>query len=300
MLSPRHPNRDRIDRADHPAERRQSGIPLVIGAPTDLPRRPRRVAIGTFDGVHRGHAAIIRGCDTVVAFDPHPLTVTAPNRAPRLLTTLSDRVELLAQLGVRELALIRFDAAVREQAAADFVAETLVGCLQATHVSVGENFRFGARAAGDVAWLRAHGAFGVATALVERDGRTVSSSWVREAIAAGDVETAAALLGRPHRLRVTAGDRTTRAATPVWFPSGFAAPPAGRYDCTIGAPPPADAEPPRRRCVVEVSGRPPRAGRAAPDAYVRHLGGDARGRGNTPELVLEFVRRIGEPARLCG
>src|SRR4051795_12901774 len=121
----------------------------------DVPARPRRVAVGEFDGVHLGHREVIRGADTVLTFEPHPREVVAPEAAPRLLTPLARKAELLEGLGVDELVVIRFDAAFAERSPEDFVDEILVGALGATDVSVGENFRFGHQAAGTPELLEA-------------------------------------------------------------------------------------------------------------------------------------------------
>src|SRR3954452_15112995 len=137
---------------------------------------PRRVAVGTFDGVHRGHREVIRGSDTVVTFDPHPLSVIAPARAPLLLTTLERKAELVAGLGVEEMVVIPFDASFAALTAAEFVDRVLVERLCATHVSVGENFRFGHGAEGGAARLAADERFETrVVALLELDGEVVSS-----------------------------------------------------------------------------------------------------------------------------
>ena len=106
------------------------------------PQRSRRVAVGTFDGVHLGHREVIRGADTVLTFDPHPTTVIRPGAAPKLLTDPARKAQLIGSLGVEELVVIAFDAAFAARSAQDFVDDVLVGALGATHVSVGENFRF--------------------------------------------------------------------------------------------------------------------------------------------------------------
>jgi len=160
--------------------------------------RPRRVAVGTFDGVHLGHREVIRGADTVLTFDPHPATVVHPERAPRLLTTLQRKAELIARLGVAELVVIPFDEAFAARSAQDFVDDVLVGRLGATHVAVGENFSFGHRAQGTPALLAADERFATTVVrLLEVGGEIVSSSRIRALVAAGEVEEAAALLGDP-------------------------------------------------------------------------------------------------------
>jgi riboflavin kinase/FMN adenylyltransferase len=170
----------------------------------DVAPRPRRVAVGEFDGVHLGHRAVIAGSDTVVTFEPHPLAVLRPEAAPKLLTSLEVKAELLERLGVEELVVVPFDEAFSHQSAQAFVDDVLVGTIGATHVSVGENFRFGHGAAGDTALLRADGRFEARVVpLVEADGEIVSSSHVRKLVEAGEVDRANALLGAPFRLRGT-------------------------------------------------------------------------------------------------
>ena len=115
----------------------------------DAEPRPRRVAVGTFDGVHRGHREVIEGADTVLTFEPHPVSVISPGNEPKLLTTLQRKAELVATLGARELVVIPFDREFASRSAQEFVDDVLVGRLGATHVSVGENFHFGNRAQGD-------------------------------------------------------------------------------------------------------------------------------------------------------
>ncbi len=179
----------------------------------DVEARPRRVAVGEFDGVHLGHREVIAGNDTVLTFEPHPLAVVRPEAAPRLLNTLEAREELIAQLGVRELVLIPFDEHFAAQTPQEFIDHVLVERLQATHVSVGENFRFGHGAAGDTDMLAADPRFDTRVVrLVEVDGEIVSSSHIRALVTAGDVEHAARFLGRPFQLRgeVVTGDRRGR------------------------------------------------------------------------------------------
>src|ERR1700727_3579920 len=111
--------------------------------------RPRRVAVGEFDGVHLGHREVIGGNDTVLTFEPHPLQVIRPEAAPKLLTSLDVKSELIAELGVDELVVIPFARGFAEQTPAEFIDRVLVERLGAVRVAVGENFRFGYRAAGD-------------------------------------------------------------------------------------------------------------------------------------------------------
>ncbi|MDQ4040164.1 MAG: bifunctional riboflavin kinase/FAD synthetase [Actinomycetota bacterium] len=179
---------------------------------TSLPEarpRPRRVAVGVFDGVHVGHREVIAGADTVLTFEPHPLAVIAPQAAPKPLTRLDVKADLVAELGVEEMVVIGFEAEFARLEAAEFVDRVLVERLGATHVSVGRNFRFGHKAAGDTALLEADPRFEARVVeLVEVEGETVSSSHIRGLVAAGEVEHAQAFLGRPFQVRgeVVRGD----------------------------------------------------------------------------------------------
>jgi riboflavin kinase/FMN adenylyltransferase len=179
----------------------------------DARPRPRRVAVGEFDGVHLGHREVIAGADTVLTFEPHPLAVTRPDRAPKLLTSLESKTDLLAAIGVDELIVIPFDDAFAAQSPQAFIDDVLIARLGATHVSVGENFRFGHGASGTTDMLQADPRFATRIVrLVEVDGEIVSSSHIRALVAAGDVEHAARFLGHPFEIRgeVVPGDRRGR------------------------------------------------------------------------------------------
>jgi riboflavin kinase/FMN adenylyltransferase len=179
----------------------------------DVAAGPRKVAVGEFDGVHLGHREVIRGSDTVLTFEPHPLRVIRPEAAPKLLTSLDVKSELIAALGVSELVVIPFDEQFARQSPQEFIDHVLVERLHATHVSVGENFRFGHRAAGDPERLRADSRFETRVVdLVEVDGEIVSSSHIRGLVLAGEVEVAARFLGAPFQLRgeVVKGDQRGR------------------------------------------------------------------------------------------
>ncbi|HKP21083.1 MAG TPA: FAD synthetase family protein, partial [Thermoleophilaceae bacterium] len=159
---------------------------------------PRRVAIGTFDGVHLGHREVIRGADTVLTFDPHPLSVIHPEATPRLISTFPVKRDLIAGLGVEELVVIPFDRGFSSQTAEEFVSDVLVARLGAEQVSVGENFRFGKGAKGTPEFLSEHGEFDTRVVpLVEAAGETISSSHIRGLVAAGEVGPAAEFLGGP-------------------------------------------------------------------------------------------------------
>jgi riboflavin kinase / FMN adenylyltransferase len=159
---------------------------------------PRRVAIGTFDGVHRGHREVIRGADTVLTFDPHPMSVIRPEATPKLISTFPVKRDLIAGLGVDELVVIPFDEGFSSQTAEEFVQDVLIDRLDAREVAVGENFRFGQGAKGTAEFLREHGHFETRVVpLVEAAGETISSSHIRGLVAAGEVGPAAEFLGGP-------------------------------------------------------------------------------------------------------
>jgi len=184
------------------------------------------VTIGVFDGVHRGHQALIgatveaareRGLPSVVlTFDPHPAEVVRPGSHPALLTTLNRKADLIEELGVDVFCVLPFTTELSKLAPEDFVHELLVDRLHAEVVMVGENFTFGAKAAGDVDLLRTLGRqFGFVAHSARLEGRTLpgtggndeqqteitySSTYIRACIDAGDVAAAAEGLGRWHRL----------------------------------------------------------------------------------------------------
>ena len=170
----------------------------------DVESRPRHVAVGEFDGVHLGHREVIAGADTVLTFEPHPRAVVAPDAAPKLLTSLDIKTDLIAGLGVRELVVIPFDRSFAAQGPQEFIDSVLVEQLRAERVSVGENFRFGHKAKGDADLLRGQDAFEARVVpLVEVDGEIVSSTHIRGLVVAGDLEQANRFLGSPFQLRGT-------------------------------------------------------------------------------------------------
>ncbi|HKG36942.1 MAG TPA: bifunctional riboflavin kinase/FAD synthetase [Solirubrobacterales bacterium] len=183
---------------------------------TPLPEaepRPRRVAIGTFDGVHLGHRAVIDGADTVLTFEPHPLEVLHPPAMPKLIMPFALKRDVIDGLGVQELVVIPFDRDFAAIEADGFIEGILVERLDATHVSVGENFRFGAKAKGDPEMLAAREEFETRVVpLVEYHGETVSSTRIRALLAAGDVEEASGCLAAPYLLEgtVVTGDQRGR------------------------------------------------------------------------------------------
>jgi len=180
---------------------------------SDVAPRPRRVAIGTFDGVHLGHREVIRGSDTVLTFDPHPLSIIHPEAGPKLIAPFPVKRDLIAELGVEELVVIPFNEDFSHRSAEQFVQDVLIAALGAERVSVGENFRFGQGARGTAEFLAGHDDFEThVVELVEVAGETVSSSHIRGLIAAGDVKQAAAFLGGPFLFEgeVVSGDRRGR------------------------------------------------------------------------------------------
>ncbi|MEV4762078.1 bifunctional riboflavin kinase/FAD synthetase [Micromonospora chokoriensis] len=184
------------------------------------------VTIGVFDGVHKGHQATIGHAvararelgvqSVVVTFDPHPAEVVRPGSHPAVLTEPARKAELIEALGVDVLCVVPFTPEFSRLPAEQFVHDVLVEHLHATLVVVGANFRFGHRAAGDVALLEQLGrtfGFGVEGGpLIAEDGTVFSSTYIRSCVDAGDVGAAAAALGRPHRLEgvVVRGDQRGR------------------------------------------------------------------------------------------
>lgn len=175
--------------------------------------RRRKVSIGTFDGVHVGHREVIRGSDTVLTFEPHPLSVLRPEAMPKLLTPFAIKRDLIAELGVEELVVIPFDREFSTHDPVRFVQEELVDRLRAERVSVGENFHFGKGASGNPELLRSRDEFETRVVpLVEAGGETVSSTRIRNLVVDGDVAAAAELLGGPFLFEgeVKQGDRRGR------------------------------------------------------------------------------------------
>lgn len=226
--------------------------PLESNAGSADGRSRSVLTIGAYDGVHLGHQAIIRevrrqaaemgALSVVVTFDRHPAAVVRPESAPRLLTDLDQKLELLAATGVDATVLVHFDEAQSNESPQAFVERVLVGCLGAQRIVVGEDFHFGRQRAGNVALLRELGAqhdFDVEPlTLVEReDGvdEPLSSTAIRRALAGGQVEVAAAMLSRPFQARgiVVQGDQRGRTigfpTANVEVPSAICLPADGVY-----------------------------------------------------------------------
>ncbi len=260
----------------------------------DVERRNegRSVAVGTFDGVHLGHRQVIAGSDSVLTFDPHPVSVVAPQHTPKLLTPLARKAELIEGLGVQELIVIGFDAGFAAKTADEFINDVLVGALGATSVAIGENFRFGHKAQGDPRLLVADERFStVVHPLLEIDGEIVSSSHIRGLVLAGEVAEAMALLGGPFQLRgeVVHGDERGRE---LGFPTAnlvpeeaLVCPGHGVYAC-VAYEDPAHPHP----AAVSIGVRPTfKTGRGELiEAYLLDFEGDLYGR----ELRLDFLARL--------
>lgn len=175
--------------------------------------RRRKIAIGTFDGIHVGHRAVIEGADTVLTFEPHPLEILNPAAAPKLLMPFDIKRDVLDGLGIREMIVIDFNESFTRITAEQFIEEILIGRLGAEEVAVGDNFRFGQKARGTPEMLAERTEFQTRVEpLVEVDGETVSSTRIRALIAAGDLEGARRCLGVPFMIEgeVVSGDKRGR------------------------------------------------------------------------------------------
>jgi riboflavin kinase/FMN adenylyltransferase len=213
--------------------------------PADLGRTA--VVIGNFDGVHLGHRHVVRRAREIadadgllvvaVTFDPHPIAVLRPEHAPLALSDIDRRCRLLADAGVDDVFVIPFSREIAGWSPQDFVDRVIVGALHAAVVVVGGNFRFGAKAAGDVAMLTEAGTAGdfrVEGVALDGGPQVWSSTYVRTCLAGGDVEGAAEALGRPYSVvgTVFRGDRRGHE---LGFPTanvptgGLAAPADGVY-----------------------------------------------------------------------
>ncbi|GIF67046.1 riboflavin biosynthesis protein [Asanoa ishikariensis] len=269
------------------------------------------LTIGVFDGVHRGHQAIIghlvkRANDlsvrsVVVTFDPHPAEVVRPGSHPAILTEPKRKAELIEALGVDVLCVVPFTQDFSRVPAEEFVHDALVQSLHAALVVVGENFRFGHKAAGDVPLLERLGrtfGFGVEGApLVSEDSTVFSSTYIRSCIDAGDVRAAAAALGRPHRLEgiVVRGDQR---GTEIGFPTAnlsvhrYAAVPAdGIYAGWLlrrGE---------RLPAAISIGTNPTFSGRERRvEAYILDFDGDLYGE----RVALDFVVRLRDMLKFDG
>jgi riboflavin kinase/FMN adenylyltransferase len=261
----------------------------VAGTPEELGPGPRAVAIGTFDGVHLGHRAVVAAAvetglpAAAVTFDPHPRTVLGPEPVA-LLSSLERRLELLGELGVAEALVVPFDRELAALEPAAFV-ERWLAPLGATVVAAGADFRFGRGRAGDLELLRSLGYEVRAVPLVEG----VSSSRARELVAAGEVVDAARVLGRPVEVEGTVVSGDARGAG-LGFPTANLDPPAGvlvpRLGIYAGAALGA-------RAAVSVGTNPTYdVGELRVEAFLLDFEGDLYGR----RLVVELWRRLRDEA----
>ncbi|HWB36759.1 MAG TPA: bifunctional riboflavin kinase/FAD synthetase [Rugosimonospora sp.] len=275
------------------------------------------VTIGVFDGVHRGHQEIIGHAvktardlgiqSVVVTFDPHPSEVVRPGSHPAILTEPARKAELIEALGVDVLCVVPFTVDFSHLSAEAFVHDVLVEHLHAATVVVGENFRFGHRAAGDIDLLTRLGrnfGFTVESApLVTGDGTPFSSTYIRASVDAGEVEAAAVALGRPHRLEgiVVRGDQRGRE---LGFPTAnlltgrFAAVPAdGVYACRLVRRGAGSAPGDTLLAATSIGTNPTFNGRERRvEAYVLDFDGDLYGE----RVALDFARRLREMRRYEG
>ena len=273
--------------------------------------REPAVTIGNFDGVHRGHQALVlstvgwarahSGTALVLTFDPHPARVLAPSRAPANLTTPAQKAELLAALGIDAVVTLPFDASVAALPPDAFVASVLAGTLGTRHVVVGEGFRFGRRQSGDAALLsrlgRAQGFTVEAVASVLLEGEPVSSSRAREALATGEVALARELLGRDYFVDATVvrGDgrgRTIGIPTANLECENEIVPARGVYAGRLRT-----ADGGWHRAVVNRGRRPTFGGGAETvEAHLLEFEGDLYG----SRVRLAFVHRLREERRFAG
>jgi riboflavin kinase/FMN adenylyltransferase len=270
-------------------------VSIQVTSLPDVAPRPRDVAIGTFDGVHRGHQAVIKGADTVLTFDPHPLEIIHPSALPKLIMPFGVKRDVIEGLGVDELVVIPFDQEFAQRSAEEFIEDVLIAKLGAKQVSVGENFRFGAKAKGDPAMLAGREEFETRVVpLVETDGETISSTRIRALVAAGDMEGARHCLGAPFMVEgeVVSGDQRGRE---LGFPTAnivpddrLAIPGHGVYAAFANGVPAA----------VNVGVRPTfESGRGVLiEAYLIDFEGDLYG----TELRVAFVERLRGEKRFAG
>ena len=269
------------------------------------------VTVGNFDGVHRGHQALVgeavsaareaSGTAVVLTFDPHPSRVLSPERALTSLMTVEQKAEVLAGLGADRLAVLPFTREVSEKSPEAFAREVLAHALGARQVVVGTNFRFGRGREGDVAGLTAlGGSLGFAVRAVEpvwhREG-PISSSRVREALARGEVAPAREMLGRPFFVDgvVTRGEGRGRG---LGIPTANldvvneTLPRAGVYACRVGLPDGAEWS-----AVANLGRRPTFGGEATTlEAHLLDFEGDLYGH----RLRMAFLERLRDERRFPG
>jgi riboflavin kinase / FMN adenylyltransferase len=287
--------------------------------PGDLGRTV--VTIGMYDGVHRGHQALIgaavararamRRPALLLTFDPHPAEVIRPGSHPAILTAMDRKAELVAELGVDAMCVLPFTQDFMRLPPETFTHTVLVEHLHAAQVVVGENFTYGHKAAGDVHTLAAEGRrFGFAVEGIplaedtSDDGRiTISSTYIRACVAAGDMESAARALGRPHRVDgvVVRGDRRGRAlgypTANVETPPFTAIPADGIYAGHLVLRAPSGTSGARNPAAISVGTNPTFQGtRRTVEAFVLDFEGDLYGE----HVGVEFAHRLRPMAAFTG
>jgi riboflavin kinase / FMN adenylyltransferase len=274
---------------------------------------PTVVTVGMFDGVHRGHRALLDRVAAeaaardvpaaAVTFDRHPLAVLRPGGEPPLLTTLDRKVALLGEAGMEIVLVLEFTRELSEVPAEAFATEVLFDALAARAVVVGENFRFGHKAAGDPALLaelaRPRGIDVVAVPLRTHHGEVVSSTRVRSELAAGDVAAAAASLGRPYAVEgvVVEGDRRGRPLLGVptanlQAPPGIALPADGVYAGRLSD----EADGVARPAAISVGTNPQFGTDRRVEAHVLDFDGDLYGH----RVSVAFAHHLRDQAVFAG
>jgi riboflavin kinase / FMN adenylyltransferase len=284
--------------------------------PRDL--GPTVVTVGMFDGVHRGHRALLdrvaaeaaarRVPAAAVTFDRHPLAVLRPGSEPPLLTTLDRKVELLGGAGMEVVLVLEFTRELSEVGPERFAAEVLFDGLAARAVVVGENFRFGHRAAGEPSLLvslgRPRGIDVVAVSLQGDGDQVVSSTRVRAELSRGDVQAAARSLDRPHAVEgvVVAGDRRGRQlgvpTANLAVPPGIALPANGIYAGHLTELPPdgSGRRGPAQPAAISVGTNPQFQTPLRVEAHVLDFDGDLYGR----SVAVDFQHRLRDEAAFAG
>ena len=300
-----------MNRKNNPRVDRPLGTMKILATASELPPGPRKMcaAIGVFDGVHLGHQQVIRqtladarqheALALVITFDCHPNSVVAPDRAPPMIYSLPQRLRALAALGVDTTLLIHFDQAFSAQTGESFVRGLARDFGRIHSICVGSEFTFGHKRSGNVALLRGLGRelkFTVhGLAAVALDGEMVSSTRIREAIRAGDLDTASQMLGRAYALAgpVVRGDqlgRTLGCPTANIDPTGLVLPPAGVYAAH------ATVHGQQWQAAVNIGGRPT-LGRSAAglrlEAHLLDFTGDIYG----AEMEISFVEKLRDEQR---